>query len=334
MKFTFLPLMVAGLVSVSTAVLADYEDHPRAGELRKRLVTEFGFTRADIEWVNDALDEADRIDALVEAEQKSAEKVLTWADYRSRHVTQWSIDHGVEFMKRYAAELQRAEDRWQVPKHIIAAIIGIETKYGGYTGKRRVLDALATQGFDHPTRSPFFFNELVEFFVLCKETGMRPEDAQGSYAGAMGIPQFMPSNYRKLGVDFDGDGVVDLWEPRDAIGSTANYLRNYRNHVHKRGWEFGSPVAELAQVQPDSPLTFSSEARTQFIASQFVGAGIRAPSLRNDQTPVGLYDLIGPNGKEIWVAYHNFFAIMSYNPRAKYAMAVYQLSEEIRTRTK
>lgn len=330
--------LVRKILAVLLAILwlppavADYEDHPRAQVLKQRLAQQHGFSAADLVWVEEALDEADRIDRLVQQERKSPEKTRTWAEYRPIHINRWNIDNGVNFMSRYAAELQKAEDTWRVPKEIVAAIIGVETKYGGYTGKHRVLDALATQGFEHPTRSEFFFDELTEFFVLCKETGMRPEDALGSYAGAMGMPQFMPSNYRRLAVDFDDDGVVDLWEPVDAIGSAANYLANYRGAG--KGWKLGQPVAEAAELTavggPLPPLNQSKW--PEAVAAQLVAAGIRAPSLRVNQTPVGLLELQGKSGREYWVAYDNFFVIMSYNPRTMYAMSVFQLSEEIRAR--
>ncbi len=322
-----LPLSALVILATPLTATADYSDHPRSQELVQRLVKEHGFTREE---VLDTLEEAEKIPSLVEAEKKSAEKVKTWADYRPIFLNPSRIQNGVKFMQQHATTLAQAETEFGVPREVITAIIGVETLYGGFTGSVRILDALATQGFDHPTRSPFFFEELVAYLVFCKQYGYDPEDPRGSYAGAMGLPQFMPSNYLKLGLDYDRNGVRDLWTVNDAIGSAANYFIHYRGPG--RGWRRGEPVAVKVtpefEVPADMPV---NQKDTTTTVGQLTAAGITlsGPGLKND-TPVGLLRLEGDEGTEYWAAFHNFYVIMSYNPRVKYAMAVYQLSQAIR----
>lgn len=327
MQRPIIALMTTLTLALPLPAQADYEDHPKARLLVERLVSEHGFTEEE---VLDILDEAEKIPSLVEAEKKSAEKVRTWADYRPIFLNKSRINNGVKFMKTHAGTLARAEEEFGVPRAVITAIIGVETLYGGFTGNVRVLDALATQGFDHPRRSDFFFEELVAYLVFCKQYGYDPEDPRGSYAGAMGLPQFMPSNYLKLGLDYDRNGVRDLWTVNDAIGSAANYFIHYRGPG--RGWRRSEPVA--VQVTPEFPIPDDmpvNQKDTHLTLGQLTAAGITVsgPGLTHD-TPVGLLRLEGSHGTEYWVAFHNFYVIMSYNPRVKYAMAVYQLSEEIR----
>lgn len=320
-----LPIIL--VLGMTMPVAADYSEHPRAGELVKRLVKEHGFKAED---VLDILEEADKLPELIRAETGSAEKVKPWSDYRPIFINKARINNGVKFMQTHAATLARAEQEFGVPREIITAIIGVETLYGGFTGRTRVLDALATQGFDHPRRSDFFFEELVAFLVLCRQYDLDPEEPRGSYAGAMGYPQFMPSNYLKLGLDYDRNGERNLWTFDDAIGSAANYFIHYRGPG--RGWRPGEPVA--VQVTPEFPLPADmlvNQKDTHTTVGQLTAMGITlsGPGLQNS-TPVGILQLEGSQGTEYWVAFHNFYVIMSYNPRVKYAMAVYQLSQEIR----
>jgi membrane-bound lytic murein transglycosylase B len=169
-----------------------------------------------------------------------------WAEYRSKHVKPGIIRNGVQFWNQHHALLARAEQEYGVPAHIILGVLGVETRYGGYTGNNPVINALATFAFNYPKRERFFSAELEAFLLMAREEQRDPFSYLGSYAGAMGLPQFMPSNYRKLAVDFDHDGDRDIWdraEPADAIGSIANYLRHH-------GWETGKPVATPARYHP------------------------------------------------------------------------------------
>ncbi len=171
-----------------------------------------------------------------------------WAEYRSKHVKTGIINNGVKFWNRHHELLTRAEQEYGVPAHIIMGVLGVETRYGGYTGDDPVVNALATFAFNYPSRERFFTAELEAFLLMAREEKQDPFSYLGSYAGAMGLPQFMPSNYRKLAVDFDHDGDKDIWDraqPADAIGSIANYLSHH-------GWKKGEPIASRAHYQPSA----------------------------------------------------------------------------------
>jgi membrane-bound lytic murein transglycosylase B len=325
------PANSAGAVEpVLPAPGAGYSQHPRAAELLLKLRLEHGFSESDIAGVQAALRDAQQIPKLIEAEQQAKEKTLTWDAYRRIHVHESNIRNGARFMREHHAWLARAEAAYGVPPAVIAAIMGVETKFGAYTGPHRVLDSLTTQGFDHPTRTPFFFSELVEFFVLCREQGLRPGDVRGSYAGAVGAAQFMPSNYRRLAVDFDGDGHRNLWEPADAIGSIGNYLVNY---APAASWQRGLPLVVPAALAEPPEADWPLNARTvTHVVGDFERAGVRPGTPLPADTPVALLELTlsgEPPGKEYWLALGNFYAVMAYNPRVYYAMAVTQLAEAL-----
>lgn len=306
---------------------ADYNLHPRAPELLELLRKDYGFSAADLERTAVTLGGARKIPKLIENEQQAKEKTLTWDAYRRIHVHEANLKNGVRFLREQAAWLARAEAEYGVPPSIIAAIMGVETKYGSYTGRNRVLDALATQGFDHPTRTPFFFRELAEFFALCRDFGFAPAELRGSYAGAVGAAQFMPSNYRRLALDFDNDGKKDLWSAPDAIGSIGNYLVRYDP---ERRWQRGAPLIVPANLSaaPGADWPRNTKAQTHRLAD-FQRVGVQPATPLPPDTPVGLLELTLSDGKEYWLALNNFYAVMSYNPRVYYAMAVTQLAQEL-----
>lgn len=315
------------LVFISSAH-ADYSHHPRVPDLLNKLRLEYGFTEVELAGVTAALAKAEQVPSLIEAEQKAKEKTLTWDAYRPIHVMETNRRNGLRFLAENSVWLARAEAQWGVPATIIAAILGVETKYGTQPGRNRVLDALATQGFDHPTRSAFFFGELAEFFVLCRDLGLSPTEVKGSYAGAMGAAQFMPSNYRRLAVDFDGDGNRNLWQIPDAIGSVANYLVNYKP---EKAWQRGQPLAVLARLKkpPKEEWPVNAKMYTHRLAD-FLDVGVKPAVALPPDTPVGLLDLVlRDDGHEYWLGFNNFYSVMSYNPRVYYAMAVMQLAAEL-----
>lgn len=319
---------------LSTSALADYGGHARAPELLQRLQDDFAFTPVQIADVRLALVSAEQLPKLIEAEQTAKEKTLTWTAYRKIHVHDSNLANGAQFLADNHAWLARAEAEYGVEPTVIAAIMGVETKYGRFTGRTRVLDALATQGFDHPTRSAFFFSELVEFFVLCRDQGFDPAKLQGSYAGAMGMAQFMPSNYRRLAVDFDGDGKVDLWSVPDAIGSIANYLVGYDP---ARAWQRGQPVTVPARVHGATRPDWSVNAvRKSHRVADYLRLGVSPAIGLPISTQVGLIELPvdapdagQPPVPEYWLGLNNFYSVMSYNPRVFYAMAVSQLADAL-----
>lgn len=325
-----LPTALA-LLALTGAAHADYSDHPKAPELLQRLRSDFAFTPADLEGVRDALVEAERLPQLVEREQKAPEKTETWTQY-SRRIDDSRIDGGIAALSEFAPWFARAEQEYGVPPAVIAGVLGIETRFGRITGSVRVLDALSTQGFDHPTRQSFFFSELAEYFAFCRDFGFRPGEPKGSYAGAMGAAQFMPSNYRRLAIDFDGDGRRDLWMLPDAIGSIARYLTAYDR---QRAWRRGEPLAIPAQLRGDALRkgTVVNGKQVAYRASDLKKLGLQtAVTLPADQ-PVGIIELpLDDGSNEYWIALSNFYSVMTYNPRVFYGMAVTRLSQRIEER--
>ena len=246
-----------------------------------------------------------------------------WHEYRPIFVTDSRIKEGVAFWREHREVLARAEREYGVPAAIITAIIGVETRYGRYRGKYRVMDALATLGFDYPPRSTFFRSELEQFLLLSREEGFKPFAITGSYAGAMGTPQFISSSYRAYAVDFDGDGVRDLLNnTTDAIGSVANYLAR---HGWRRGGAIAHPVARVTtQTLPERP-----PLKPDTTVSQWRRQGVEIDAAEDAGALAALIALDNRQGREYWLGMQNFYAITRYNHSPLYAMAVYQLGQAI-----
>jgi membrane-bound lytic murein transglycosylase B len=245
-----------------------------------------------------------------------------WVEYRPNFVNPERIKGGTRFWKKHSTALKRAEREYGVPQQIILGVIGVETLYGRNPGRYRALDALTTLAFDYPRRADFFRDELAQYLLLAREQDFDLLGIQGSYAGALGIPQFMPSSYRRYAVDFNGNGKIDLLgEPEDAIGSVANYLKQF-------GWRSGEPVALLSKVEDEQRLGAVGAARP-YVAWR--DAGVRP--LKNgsgELPPAWLLDFTVESGKEYWLVFNNFNVIMRYNNSNYYAMSVYQLGEAVR----
>lgn len=300
---------------------ADYSQHPLAKDLVDEMVQKHGFKRDEIVQM---LARAERQQSVLDAIARPAEKAKPWKDYRKLFVTNDRITQGVAFWRDHATTLARAERESGVPAAIVIAILGVETRYGRNTGNYRVLDALTTLSFDYPPRADFFRSQLVEFFLMAREQKLAPDRILGSYAGAMGFGQFMPSSYRKYAVDFDGDGEVDIVNDiDDAIGSVANYLKAY-------GWQRGAPIALRAQVKeplPDGLLPATLEPAVSL--RDYKNKGIVPLTPLADTTLAALFVLEADSGNEYWLALNNFYVITRYNRSPLYAMAVLQLSQEI-----
>ncbi|MFZ5558707.1 MAG: lytic murein transglycosylase B [Pseudomonadota bacterium] len=244
-----------------------------------------------------------------------------WADYRAIFITPARIAGGVEFWGVHEETLARARRQFGVSEEVIVAIIGVETKYGTNTGSFRVLDALATLAFGYPRRAEYFSRELENFVLLTRDNGLDPLALEGSYAGAIGIPQFMPSSYRAYAVDFDGDGRADLaGNPVDAIGSVANYLARH-------GWAEGAPVAVQAEVG-DTALGTDSRPRRQ--VAELRAGGVTPLAQVDDASKAALLKFEIGEGAEYWLGFQNFYVIKRYNNSNFYAMAVAQLASEIK----
>ncbi len=236
----------------------------------------------------------------------------------------------MEFFKHHRATLLRAEREFGVPAEIIVAIIGVETYYGRVAGSYRVLDALSTLAFDYPPRSPFFTAELKSFLILTRDQGMDPTDLMGSYAGAMGYGQFMPSSYRGYAIDFDNDDIIDIWQnPVDAIGSVANYFKQH-------GWRQGEVVVVAADAAAGAPDDIFVKTREDLkpvrTVAQFATQGVVARVKLDPEALAIAMKFELKKGYEYWLGLHNFYVITRYNHSAMYAMSVYQLSQRLAAR--
>lgn len=274
--------------------------------------------------LNQAIAGATYQQSIIDAMTRPAE-AKPWHDYRPIFLTDKRIEQGAAFWKEHEALLARAEQELQVPAQIIAAIIGVETYYGSHMGTHKVLDALYTLGFHYPPRGTFFRSELGHYLKLAEQQEWSLDEQKGSYAGAMGMGQFISSSYRHYAVDFNDDGHINLFEATDAIGSVANYF-----HEHK--WQFGDPVVHKASAADTdaADALVSSALELEHSWAELAAAGITTEDELAADTPVKLVKLDGADGPEYWVVRHNFYVITRYNRSPLYAMAVYQLSEEIR----
>lgn len=248
-----------------------------------------------------------------------------WYEYQPIFVTRSRIKGGVAFWRDNADTLRRAEREYGVPAEIIVAIIGVETRYGHHAGRYRVLDALSTLAFAYPPRSAFFRSELEHYLLMTREESMDPLELVGSYAGAMGQPQFISSSFRAYAVDFDGDGRRDLWNSTaDAIGSVANYFRRH-------GWTPGGRIADPARVNDAVGAELAAAGIKPSLTDRELRAhGVRFQDGASPSDKAALIRLETRDGPEYWVGWNNFYVITRYNHSALYAMAVYQLSEAIK----
>lgn len=313
--------------TLSCAADDDYGENPAAAAVIDELVAEEGFDRQAL---LDIFAQAQKQDSILEAISRPAEKTKPWHEYRSIFLTEKREKDGVAFYREHLETLQRAEQEMGVPAAMIVAIIGVETSYGRITGSYRVLDALATLAFDYPRRSEFFTKELKHYLILAREQGFSPVARKGSYAGAMGYGQFMPSSYRNYAIDFDADGKADIWEnPVDAIGSVANYFKQH-------GWRTGEDVVFAASATPAVPEDVFVQGRQglkpeQTIA-QLAAAGVTSTAPLNPEAMATAMKFELEDGFEYWLGLHNFYVITRYNHSAMYAMSVYQLSQRIARR--
>ncbi len=316
----FLPvLFLIPLLLLAGGACAVSPDDPLVQGFISRMAREHGFDSSRLRLL---LKQARVRQRILEAITRPAE-ARPWYQYRRIFLTRPRIEQGVEFARAHAALLARAERRWGVPPEIVTAIIGVETFYGQRTGGYRVIDALSTLAFAYPKRSAFFTRELEQFLLLARDAGLDPLRPTGSYAGAMGIPQFMPSSYRSYAVDFDGDGVADIWQdPGDAIASVANYLGRH-------GWRPGEPVAVPAKGTPP-PALLEGGLRPHTPLSGLRRVGVVPGGDIPGDPEATVIALQQPEHVDYWLGFHNFYVITRYNHSPLYAMAVLQLAGEIR----
>lgn len=255
---------------------------------------------------------------------KNPKEAAPWRDYRKIFITSDRINKGLKFWQKNNEDLKKAEKQFGVPQEIIVAIIGVETNFGEKQGNYRVLDSLATLAFNFEKRAPFFKKELAHFLLLCKEQNIKPESIYGSYAGAIGQPQFMPSSYRAYAVDFTGNGQKDLrHSTADAIGSVGNYLS-----VH--GWKSTQGVIEPAKIKGNNYGRFITNRKLALYSLKKLHRNGIDGQQAQDAKKGSLVALRSQNDVEYWLAYPNFFVITRYNTSEQYALAVYLLAERIK----
>jgi len=298
-------------------------DQPEVASFINSMVEEHDFDREEL---RDVLGAAEVKQSILDAIAKPAEKTKSWAEYRKHFLTRERINAGAAFWVENKETLESISSDTGVPVEILVGIIGVETYYGRITGSFRVLDALATLAFSYPPRSKFFRRELEEYLLLVREEGMHATDATGSYAGAMGRPQFMPSSYRAYAVDSTGDGKRDIWgDWTDVAGSIANYFL-------KHGWRPGEEVTAQASLggawQGPTPEPQNTLKASETIASLSRQGVMFVTALPGDSKSE-LLTYEGDDGAEYWVGFHNFFVITRYNRSVMYALAVHQLGQEI-----
>jgi membrane-bound lytic murein transglycosylase B len=317
-------LTAAILLHSAPATAVDVAAYPQLQQLIETLETKHGFSRASLYQLFEQVEIKQNI---LEIMNRPGE-ARPWEQYRQLFVTVPHANRGSRFWRKHRDILARAESRFGVDPAIIVSIIGIESQYGRNAGRVRTIDALTTLGLEYPRRATFFRAELMQFLLLAREQRLDPLSVKGSYAGAMGAAQFIPSSYRRYAVDFDGDGRADLMNSRaDAIGSVANYFKEH-------GWKHNAPVSSAAEVEGSMyPWLANLNIRPVLTLKQLKHYGIRAvESGRPDDLRASLITLDGTDGPIYRLGHDNFYVITRYNRNRKYAMAVYELSEMIRER--
>ena len=317
--------MITALQAGST--FASFAGRDDVSSFAQQLATRHGFDPAAVSaTLARAQHEAAVIRLITPPTRKGAR---SWRDYRARFLDHSRINGGIAFWDEYAIDLERAERQFGVPAEVIVAIIGVETVYGRHTGNFETLSALATLAFDYPPRAELFRRELEALFLLAREQGRDPSEYSGSFAGALGYPQFLPSSVRAYAVDFDGNGRSDFdLDPIDAIGSVANYL-----HVH--GWQADAPIAESARIEAGADLATLVAAGIEPVLepAPLMKAGVTTRRGELAVQRATLVDLETPGAEtEYWLGYRNFYVITRYNRSSFYAMSVFELAQALRQR--
>ena len=303
----------------------DFANNPNAQQFIDKMVNKHGFDRQQLQEI---LSQAKRLDSVLRLMDNQAPTTSVkppsgpngaWLRYRKKFITPDNVQNGVVFWNQYEDALNRAWQVYGVPPEIIVGIIGVETRWGRVMGKTRILDALATLSFNYPRRAEYFSGELETFLLMARDEQDDPLNLKGSFAGAMGYGQFMPSSYKQYAVDFSGDGHINLWDPVDAIGSVASYFKAH-------GWVKGDQVAVMANGQaPGLPNGF----KTKYSISQLAAAGLTPQQPLGNHQQASLLRLDVGTGYQYWYGLPNFYTITRYNHSTHYAMAVWQLGQAV-----
>lgn len=321
MKSRFLLLLL--LISSPLFARDFLHEFPQTREFIQEMSSKHDFSTSELEQL---FSQVEHKQSIIDAISRPAES-KPWYQYRPIFVTASRIRQGVEFWNENKELLEQAEKEYGVPAHIIVAIIGVETRYGRHSGRYRVIDSLSTLAFDYPPRADFFRKQLETFLLMAREEKRDPKEFLGSYAGAMGMPQFIPSSFLAYAVDFDKDGHRDLWDNTgDVIGSVANYFARHK-------WQRGEPIASRATLTGQAPQELLDKGYKPSIKlGKLKAMGIHPVANYNDKEEVALISLeSSPAHQQYWITLNNFYVITRYNHSPLYAMAVYQLGEAIRT---
>lgn len=326
MKRIFLCLLFLVSPHASAVELTggDYLGREDVSQFISEMVASSDYTESELVAL---FSQVEKQEHLFEKLNRPAEKELEWFQYRQIFIKEKRIDQGVAFWKKHQSLLQQVSAETGVPEEIIVAIIGVETFYGAYKGKDPVFDSLVTLAFDYPKRAKFFLRELEQFLLLVKEQDLVARDLKGSYAGAMGMPQFISSSYRYYAVDQDQDGSANLFDSiPDIIGSVANYF-------FKHGWERDLPVARpLIALEQNRIDELNVGIKPEYRWQDLKRSGLATRFNLNDDAEVALIRLEQKDHPEFWAGFENFYVITRYNNSDLYAMAVYQLAKLIRYR--
>ena len=320
----FAALLFTTVISAVELKQGDYKNRPEVNAFIERMARESDHTEQELV---DLFSRVKKQSHLFELLNKPAEKELQWHQYRRIFIKDKRIEQGVAFWRENRDLLTEVSLKTGVPGEIIIAIIGVETFYGTYEGKDPVFDSLVTLAFDYPKRSAFFSRELEQLLLLTKEQNLDLRSLRGSYAGAMGMPQFIASSYRSYAVDFDGDGQANLFDSiPDIFASVANYFV-------KHGWRTNEPVAgPLTALEKNTIDQLNPGVKTSYKWSDLTQNGLHSKTELDPDTAVALVKLELKTAPEYWVGLQNFYVITRYNHSEMYAMAVYQLSLLIKDR--
>ena len=317
---------VCGLLAATASPAAErYADRPEAQQFIDEMQQKHGFDKEALTYI---FRRAEYLPPVIKAISPPKDPgVRSWQRYRGRFIEPVRIKAGVAFWDRYQDTIRAASEKYGVAEEIIVGIIGVETIYGRNTGNFQAVSALATLAFDYPRRAELFRGELENLLLMAREQHRDPLDYQGSYAGALGLPQFLPSSVRNYAVDFDGDGHIDLLgSPKDAIGSVARYMQMH-------GWESGAPVATRASVAGDArlPPLLANDITPAFDAATLGEHGVTAVDGSEASGKAAFIELVTPGeSSEYWLGYQNFYVITRYNRSSFYAMSVFQLGEAVK----
>lgn len=316
----WLLLLLVGRVEAADSAEQPFPAHPGFARFVQEIAERVQLTpEAALRLFSDV-----RLEPRVLAAMARPAEARPWDAYRPLFVNEVRVQAGLAFWARHGETLARAQERFGVPAPIILAILGVETFYGRNTGRFRVLDALTTLAVDYPPRADYFRSELIEYLRLTQSLGIDPRSVRGSYAGAMGIAQFMPSSCRQFGVDFDGDGMQDLWaNVSDSVGSVAHYLQSW-------GWQADRPVAVPVRVTGEATREQANTGwSTRLPVAAWQARGVHSEIALDPEQEAMLLRLDTANGPEFWLAFQNFYVLTRYNRSVHYAMAVWQLAQAL-----